>query len=1155
MGQADPTEATEALINRLDVLELLCESPAQIRDLVEGTEHSRRTITRAITELEEIGLVERGGEGVVATPAGQLSRQRLRGFLEDYRDILATREVLEPLPSSITVDPAFVARSESVQASGPAPYQPLERVQGLLENATAVRAVLPALDDPRLVRLLYELVVTDGGTVELVVTPAVFETLESEFPRRMAAMMETDRFTVAVGSVPPVALGLVEREVSGSGSSEFDPVTAYLLVFNREGGVHGAILNDADAAVEWAEGQFDAARERSTDRTAALRTDGSGATSAVPMAAPRERSIPIALERQGFVALNRAFFREEPVAAPATAWRAGLTLPEVHTGYAISRYPSHSEGSPAAPSAIPSDRSAQDSGTDRADRRRLESGSDLTTTLLESLRSGSTCALLGPPGAGKSTVCKQVACRWYDADLGPVLYRRSDLGRRFAAIDELVDAVEASDGHALIVLEDAVRPGAAAIFDGLDRLTDHESVSVLLDARESEWGLFTSEREEVPPIALHHVPALRRTDCERLVDHFERTSGRDVEVSTEALWSAIRRETAEDGSSSHAMLRLIHRLSTLADPLSDGPTALEEDVRLVHDAVVVDELSRRIALLVNALNAAGLAVDRHLCYLAVSPGDESAVDRVLETLEGRILFGTEENRFETVHEEWSVAFLEHALALDPTESRRVFGTGISTMLEAVTDPARWTAIADHLGTDEGLEAVEADTEGYVGEILEALYDLVFRRATLVELFADGAEHAIAWPESCRPSLRETLHRQLVEALITASRYDEAETAWEEGPWPPGDPSPERLHQRAWLSHRRGDYEGAIDRYESALELAEDCGDRRAVHGILRGLGLALWRSGRLDEAETRLERSRSLALEVSDDAESVKVGVNLGAIAVSRGNYERAIELNEENRQLAMATGDRYREALCLNNLGYLAMRTGAYDRARGHLEESLGLRRDLGYRSGEAGTLNNLGLVALRTGDVSTARRYFETGLEIAEEVDSHLRRAESHRGLGLVARAEGDLDGATGHLERARDTFEDMDAPSLRAAVAVDLGWVALEREDHRRAARLAERASALGAEVEAHHVLNRAHHLQGAVASARDESTAAIEHWETAVQGFAESGAVDRALEVLEALLNDGELDLAAAERWSDRARDLLADAPAAVHERHGDWVERR
>lgn len=123
-------------------------------------------------------------------------------------------------------------------------------------------------------------------------------------------------------------------------------------------------------------------------------------------------------------------------------------------------------------------------------------GTNITADLFESLQSaerGTSRLVQGPAGAGKSTVCTAVACRWYDSpDTGPVFYRESGRGGRgFESVGKLEAEIRESSGHVLVVVEDAVRPATDAIYDTIETFRNSDTaVSFLLDARRGELDGF-----------------------------------------------------------------------------------------------------------------------------------------------------------------------------------------------------------------------------------------------------------------------------------------------------------------------------------------------------------------------------------------------------------------------------------------------------------------------------------------------------------------------------------------------------------------------------------------------------------------------------------------------------------------------------------------
>ncbi len=1044
----DADDPVDLLARRRHLLGALADDRLTLGELADRTDVSKSTASRAVRRLAAAGFVEGSddSEGYALTPSGRLALDAHRAHRRRVEGVVAAQGALDPLPADAPLVPAVLSDAEVVGPSDGERYRAPGRLRESLREADRVRAALPTVSAPT-ARLLYDRVVRDDAAVEVVVSPAVRESLAARFGGELRAMA-AEEFELLTGEVP--SFGVVVAE-----TGDRTVVTVVVVV---DGGVHAVIRNDAEAAVRWAESTYADLRSAATPVTASVARE----TGASDLDDGRG-GLPVALEREGFVALDRSYFVDSPVADPATAWRAGLDVAEVQSGYAADRT--------------------------------TDEGESLTDRLLAALTAGEDTLVVGPPGSGKSTVCKQVACEWYDAGHGPVLYRERGRGAAVESVDDLVAAVEATDGHTLVVVEDVVQPGAVGAVEAARRLAG-ASVSFLFDARLSEWHdppAAPATDLDALDLAVEPMPSLDDTDYRRVVEQFERTAETTIDVPVERLRETIEgdRGPGGDGAAPDEVLLLTHRLALYADPLAEDSTTLEEAVERLRERVSEEEHSVSVATTAAALTAAGVPFGPGHLHALAEPGEETA-ERTVDLLDGRLLFGVgDDGTYRTVHEAWATAFL--AAAADAERATERFGRAISRLLALADDPRRRERLRQETEAS-ALPRVEAAPTEWADETAEALFSLARERPKVVPLFgASGA--SVDLPAACERVTEADLDRWLGRAALNRGDPERAERAFESLP----DEGVVRPLGLAEVAHARDDYDAAEEHARTALERARRGDDRGRVAECLNQLGWVDRKRGDLDRAGERFRRSLEIAREAGDRRSVRGILTDLGTVERMKGALEDAREHYLDGLELARALGDRQGEAIALHNLGNVAFDRGAHDRAREQFQRALDLCETIGDRDGVAGALNNLGMVAGEEGDLDRAREFFERALAENRRLGDPESVGGCLNNLGKVAVLQDDLDRAREYAREGQSVF-------------VEIGHVRGE-------------ANALGTLAD--------------VAERRGNTERAREHLQEALDRYDRMGAVREGLETVERLqdLERESGDDEAAREWCERALERI------------------
>jgi Flp pilus assembly protein TadD len=140
-------------------------------------------------------------------------------------------------------------------------------------------------------------------------------------------------------------------------------------------------------------------------------------------------------------------------------------------------------------------------------------------------------------------------------------------------------------------------------------------------------------------------------------------------------------------------------------------------------------------------------------------------------------------------------------------------------------------------------------------------------------------------------------------------------------------------------------------FKSALEHLRVAADLKPQDAYVQYLyGLSLWKSGRLDEAETALVQSSTLK------GDSIKTWINLARVRLERDAFDTALEATDRALAIDPDSADAlHQRGRALNDL----RRT---DEAIESLEKARGIAPDNGYIA------NTLGYLLLRQGNVEKA-------------------------------------------------------------------------------------------------------------------------------------------------------------------------------------------
>ena len=232
----------------------------------------------------------------------------------------------------------------------------------------------------------------------------------------------------------------------------------------------------------------------------------------------------------------------------------------------------------------------------------------------------------------------------------------------------------------------------------------------------------------------------------------------------------------------------------------------------------------------------------------------------------------------------------------------------------------------------------------------------------------------------------------------------------------------------------GDYDKAMSIYISALDQAEDLGNKEAIGDALVGIGLIRHYRGEYDQAHDYYKRALVIAEELGDMARIGRTLINIGNLYIERGDddealdfYQRALTIDEELGNKNDAT---------LNNIAIIYARRGDIDQALDYFNRSLAINEELNSNKGIATSYINIGLVHNVKGEYDQAIDYLNRGIIIGEELGDKYFIGNNLNNIGHIHIAKGEYGQAIEYQKRALQISEEL---GNKEGMANSLGGIA--------------------------------------------------------------------------------------------------------------------
>ncbi|GAB1467365.1 hypothetical protein MASR2M64_00300 [Candidatus Cloacimonadota bacterium] len=201
---------------------------------------------------------------------------------------------------------------------------------------------------------------------------------------------------------------------------------------------------------------------------------------------------------------------------------------------------------------------------------------------------------------------------------------------------------------------------------------------------------------------------------------------------------------------------------------------------------------------------------------------------------------------------------------------------------------------------------------------------------------------------------------------------------------------------------RGDYKQAEIFYREKLSIAENLGDQLSVRIAYNGLGVALSRMGKKQEALEQYQKALNIAESEGDRNGYAKVIMNLGVHHRNAMEYDEALVCYQKSLMLSRHIGNLMQESITLFDMGELLFYQTEFDHALEYFNLSLDIAIKINDYTGISFCRDAMGDVCYKKGDYAGAKSIYLENLALQKGIHDTEGIAHTWGNLGNIAKQE---------------------------------------------------------------------------------------------------------------------------------------------------------
>lgn len=300
-----------------------------------------------------------------------------------------------------------------------------------------------------------------------------------------------------------------------------------------------------------------------------------------------------------------------------------------------------------------------------------------------------------------------------------------------------------------------------------------------------------------------------------------------------------------------------------------------------------------------------------------------------------------------------------------------------------------------------------------------------------------------------------------------------------------------------ISKELGEVEEAETYLRQSLTLAEATNSLDLQATCLGNCASLAFSRGNYAEAETLWQKSKLLSQKLNKPQHLFAIALNLGVVAFRKGNNQEAKKNFQEALALSKTLNDFQNQVALAMNIGNLIESEGDYKQAEAFFQEGLEAARHIQYLSGVSSLLIKCGEMRFILGDFHLAKQKFEESLQVAQEIESMENMSAALADLGNVAIELREFNLAQTSLEESLKICQKIQNQTLMSEIFLILGKLNSLQGDNKQAMRFYKEGWNLAQELGIPYLLVKAGNGQGECCLETKDIPLATQFFEEAYQ----------------------------------------------------------